>query len=368
MTTTGTTAADEAGRRDALASRLFQSMIGSFELASVWLGLRLHLYEALRDQGPATVAELSERAGVDSRYAREWLEQQAVSGLLDVEDAAADAGTRRYRLPHAHAEVLLDADNPAHAGASAYWIGSLAEVLQRVPGIYRSGEGLPYPEYGADCRLAIANFNRPMFVNDLAGWFATVPAVQARLEADKARVLDVGCGTGWSSISLARAFPSVRVDGIDADEASVAEARRLAAEAGVGDRVRFRVVDAAELGAAGEGGYDAAFIFEALHDMARPVEALAAVRALLADDGVVIVADEKVADTFTAPGDEVERLNFGFSWWHCLPASRVETPSAAAGTALRSATVREWSDQAGFASLRVLPVDHLFWRFYQLAG
>jgi len=368
MTTTGTTTADEAGRRDALASRLFQSMIRSFELASVWLGLRLHLYEALRDQGPATVAELSERAGVDPRYAREWLEQQAVAGLLDVEDAAADAGTRRYRLPDAHAEVLLDADHPAHAGATAYWIGSLAEVLQRVPGIYRSGEGLPYPEYGADCRLAIANFNRPMFVNDLAGWFATVPAVQARLEADEARVLDVGCGTGWSSISLARAFPSVRVDGIDADEASVAEARRLAAEAGVGDRVRFRVIDAAELGAAGEGGYGAAFIFEALHDMARPVEALAAVRALLADDGVVIVADEKVADTFTAPGDEVERLNFGFSWWHCLPASRVETPSAAAGTALRSATVREWSDQAGFASLRVLPVDHLFWRFYQLAG
>lgn len=139
-------------------------------------------------------------------------------------------------------------------------------------------------------------------------------------------------------------------------------------EAGVADRVRFRVADAAELGAAGEGGYDAAFVFEALHDMARPVEALAAVRALLAGDGVVIVADEKVAETFTAPGDEVERLNFGFSWWHCLPASRVETPSAAAGTALRSTTVREWSDQAGFASLRVLPVDHVFWRFYQLAG
>ena len=285
MTTTGTPAADEAGRRDALADRLFQSMIGSFELASVWLGLRLDLYEALRDQGPATVAELSERAGLDSRYAREWLEQQAVAGLLDVEDAAADAGARRYRLPEAHAEVLLDADNPAHAGATAYWIGSLAEVLQRVPGVYRSGEGLPYPEYGADCRLAIANFNRPMFVNDLAGWFATVPEVQARLEADGTRVLDVGCGIGWSSISLARAFLSLRVDGIDADEASIAEAQRLAAEAGV-----------------------------------------------------------------------------------CLPASRVEAPSAAAGTALRSATVRDWSDQAGFASLRVLPVDHVFWRFYQLAG
>jgi predicted transcriptional regulator len=142
MTTTGTSAADEAGRRDALADRLFQSMIGSFELASVWLGLRLQLYEALRDQGPATVAELSERAGIDPRYAREWLEQQAVAGLLDVEDPAADAGTRRYRLPDAHAEVLFDADNPAHAGAAAHWIGSLAEVLQRVPGIYRARTAL----------------------------------------------------------------------------------------------------------------------------------------------------------------------------------------------------------------------------------
>jgi hypothetical protein len=83
---------------------------------------------------------------------------------------------------------------------------------------------------------------------------------------------------------------------------------------------------------------------------------------------VLIVADEKVAEAFTAPGDEVERLNFAFSWWHCLPASRAETPSAAAGTVLRSATVRDWADRAGFAGLEVLPVDHAFWRFYQLRG
>jgi SAM-dependent methyltransferase/predicted transcriptional regulator len=360
---------DDAGRRDALAERLLTSMIQSFELASIWLGLRLRLYETLREHGPATAAEVAERGGIDARYAREWLEQQAVAGLLDVEDAGQDAETRRYRLPEAHAQVLLDTDHPAHAGATAYWLGAMAEVLQRIPGIYRSGDGLPYPEYGADCRLAVANFNRPMFVNDLAGWFAAAPELEARLRTDGARVLDVGCGIGWSSISLAKAFGSLRVDGIDSDEASIAEAKSNAAEAGVGEnQVRFRTVDAAELGAAGEGGYDAAFVFEALHDMARPVEALTAIRALLADGGVVIVADEKVAETFTAPGDEVERLNFGFSWWHCLPASRAETPSVAAGTALRSATVRQWADQAGFANLSTLPVDHAFWRFYQLSG
>ena len=332
MSTDVNAAADpEAGRRDALADRLFQSMIATAELASVWLGLRLDLYELLREHGPATVAELAERAGIDTRYAREWLEQQAVAGFLDVEPsgdagpgqaAAEDWGTRRYRLPDPHADVLL----------------------------------------------AIANFNRPMFVNDLAGWFAATPELQARLAAEGARVLDAGCGIGWSSISLARAFPSLRVDGIDADEASIAEARRLADEAGVADRVRFEVADAAELGAAGGGGYDAAFVFEALHDMARPVEALQALRALLADGGVVVVADEEVAETVTAPGDEIERLNFGFSWWHCLPASRAETPSAAAGTALRPSTVRRWAGQAGFAGLRELPVEHLFWRFYELRG
>jgi predicted transcriptional regulator len=119
-TTTDTAAADDAGRRDALADRLFKSLIEANELASVWLGLRLDLYQALREQGPATVAELAERAGVDDRYAREWLEQQAVAGLLEVEDATADADTRRYALPEAHAQVLLDADHPAHAGATAW--------------------------------------------------------------------------------------------------------------------------------------------------------------------------------------------------------------------------------------------------------
>ncbi|MGH8887497.1 MAG: SAM-dependent methyltransferase [Egibacteraceae bacterium] len=149
----------------------------------------------------------------------------------------------------------------------------------------------------------------------------------------------------------------------------MAEARRNASEAGVADRVRFRQLDAADLPARGD--YDAAFIFEALHDMARPVEALRAVRAALADGASLVIADEKVAETFTAPGDEVERLNYGFSIWHCLPATRAETPSAASaatGTCLRPATVRAWAAQAGFESVEILPVDHDLWRFYRLDG
>ena len=245
-------------------------------------------------------------------------------------------------------------------------MGSLAGVLHRIPETYRTGQGVPYPDYGADCRVAIAHMNRPMFVNDLAGWFRGDPELHARLQASGARVLDLGCGTGWSSIALARAYPGLRVDGVDSDEASIDDARRNAAEAGMAGAVTFEVRDAAD--PATRGAYDLACIFEALHDMARPVEALRTVRGLLGDGGVLVVADEKVAEEFTAPGDEIERLNYGFSRWHCLPASRVETPSAAAGTALRPATVRGWAEQAGFAGVRVMPVDHAFWRFHRLEG
>ncbi|HKE98796.1 MAG TPA: class I SAM-dependent methyltransferase [Actinomycetes bacterium] len=354
----------DAERRDALADRLFKALIESMELAGTYLGLRLGLYEALRGQ-PATAGELAARAGVDGRYAREWLEQQAVAGLLDA-DGEADGDRRRYALPGGHAQVLLDPDDPSYAGAAALWLGSLARILPRVPAAYRSGEGIPYADYGQDCREAIARFNRPLFANELPGWLAAMPGVRARLEAPSARVLDVACGEGWSSIALARAFPGVTVDGVDSDEASIAQARENAAAAGLAGRAGFRVADAAEL--AGGGGYDAAFVFEALHDMARPVEALRALRAALAPGGSLVVADEKVAEAFGAPGDEVERLNYGFSVWHCLPASRAEAPSAAAGTCLRPATVRDWAGQAGFASVAVAPVDNDLWRFYLLEG
>jgi SAM-dependent methyltransferase len=352
---------------DGLSERLLEQMIGSMELAAVWLGIELGLYARLRDGGPATSGELAGRAGIDARYAREWLEQQAVAGLLEVTDDA-DGEARAYTLPAATAEVLLDPDNPAHMSATALWARSLATVLPRVPDAYRTGAGIPYADYGDACRDAIALFNRPMFHGDLAGWLASAPDVRARLGRPGARVLDAACGTGWSSIALARAFPGLRVDGIDLDEASIADARRNAAEAGRPARVGFQAVDASALsaGPGRDGGYDAAFMFEALHDLAHPVPALAALRGALADGASLIVADEKVAETFTAPGDDVERMDYGFSFWHCLPASRAEDDSAATGTCLRPATVRGWAEEAGYATVEVLGVDNDLWRFYRL--
>lgn len=207
-----------------------------------------------------------------------------------------------------------------------------------------------------------------MFVNDLASkWLPEVPDVHQRLVAGPpARVADMACGCGWSSISLARGYPTVVVHGIDADEQSVVKARENAADAGVADRVTFTVADVCDSGL--EGPYDAAFLFEALHDLARPVEALRSIGALLGPRGSLVVADERVGETFTAPGDDAERLMYGFSILHCLPASRATTPSAAIGTVLRPDAVRRLAEDAGFGSFDVLPIENDLWRFYRLAN
>ncbi len=357
---------DNSEQREGFAHRLIGDLLSSMETLGVWLGLRLGLYDALDRAGSSTAAELASNAGVDPRYAREWLEQQAVAGVLVTTDAGRDAEERRYALPAAHREVLLDEVSPYFVAPASYALAGIAKVLPELLRAYRTGAGVPYAAYGDEIRDHIEQLNRPMFVNDLAEhWIPAVPQLHSRLHSDPpARVADIACGGGWASIALAQRYPKVRVDGFDLDEASIRRAKRNATAAGVDDRVSFTVRDIAESGVTGR--YDAALLFEALHDMARPVQALAAIRALLVDGGSLIVGDEKVAEAFTAPGDEVERLMYGFSILHCLPASRTETPSAATGTVLRPATLRNYATQAGFTYVDVLAIESDFWRFYRL--
>ncbi len=192
-----------------------------------------------------------------------------------------------------------------------------------------------------------------------------MPALHARLLAEPgARVADVGCGTGWSSIAIARAYPLVRVDGFDLDPSSIAAATANARAAGLAERVHFVLADAAR--PSRDEGYDLVTAFEMVHDLARPVEALRAMRALLNPGGVVLVADERVADAFAAPADELDRFNYGWSILHCLPAARVESPSAATGTVMRASTLRDYARRAGFSEVEVLPIENDFWRFYRL--
>jgi SAM-dependent methyltransferase len=362
-TATAAPTADE--RRDALTGRLFGAAIETLDLLCVHLGLRLGLYHALVELGPATPGQLAAATGLDARYVREWLEQQAVTAIVDVAEPSDDAEARTYRLPAGHAESLLDASSLACIGPLAHAAVAATLVVPRVEEVFRTGEGIAFGDYGAELLEAQAGLNRPLYENLLGGeYLPSVPDIDARLRAQPpARVLDLACGAGWSSIAIARAYPLVRVDAVDSDQASIDRAHELVAEAGVADRVAPRLADAADAVA---GPYDLVTILEALHDMAHPVQALASARAALAPGGTVLVMDERVQDAFTAPGDPVERFMYGVSVVHCLPVGRSQPESVATGTVMRTSTLCRYAQEAGFAEVEVLPIEHDVYRFYRL--
>jgi len=338
------------------------------EVMAVYLGDRLGLYAALRDGGPATAAELASRAGIDARYAREWLEQQSVTGILQVDDVAAAPDERRYTLPEAYVDPLLNPDSPYSITPLARSLVASAKVIPRLLEAYRTGGGVEWSDYGADMIESQGDFNRPWLVNSFGSdILPAIPAVHERLMANPpARVADVACGVGWAAIAIAKAYPDVTVDGFDLDESSITLARENARGAGVSDRVTFERRDAADHPAAG-GQYDLAVIIEAIHDLSRPVEVLAAMRRVLRPGGSVLVADEKTEDTFTAPAGDVERLYYGFSLVTCLPAAMTERPTAATGTVIREETMRRYAADAGFSSTDRLDQPELdMLRFYRL--
>jgi SAM-dependent methyltransferase len=364
MTTTRPRPAEVAGVP--LDERVLAAVTGSLELAALHLGARLGWYRALAE-APATAPELAGRTGTDARYAREWLEHQAVAGYLAVDDVGAGPDARRYSLPAEHAGVLVDELSPSYVPPFARMALAFARNIDRLVEVYRTGEGLSWQEMGPDARESQAEANRPYYL----GAFATadlpsLPEVDAALRAG-GRVADVGCGMGWSSIGIARAYPAARVDGYDIDGPSVEQARRNADEAGVADRVSFQTAPAGTLAEGGRAGsYDLAIALECVHDLADPVAVLAAMRQGVRPGGTVLVVDERVGEEFTAPGDDIERLMYGFSLTCCLPDGLSTRPSVGTGTVMRPATLRRYADLGGFAGVDVLPVENAFFRFYRL--
>ena len=352
---------DRDAERDAFAERLFQSALGYFDVLSIRLGQRLGLYEVLA-RGPVTSQELASGAGIAERYAREWLEQQTTAGIVAVD---IDRDPVTFTLPAGRAEVLLDVDSLAYMGASVSQLYSITNAFERVVEAFRTGGGVPYDAFGTDNIEGQGASNRPVFITTLPDdWLPNIPPLHDRLRADPpARAVDVGCGTGWSSIAIAKAYPNVTVDGIDPDETSIELARKNAAAEGVADRVRFHREDAALVARA---PFDVATAFECTHDMARPVEVLAAVRASLADEGAMLVVDERTRDRFTGEPDPLERYFYGWSIFDCLPTGMDEQPSAGTGTVMRPSTLQAYASEAGFSRFDVLPIEHDTFRLYLL--
>lgn len=351
-------------RTKALLERLFQDSLGALELYTVYLGERLGLYRALAEGGPATSTNLAERTGTAERYVREWLEHHAASGILEVDDAKAEPLLRRYRMPPEHAPVLADPDDVRYEAYRGVDIVRAARPLPNLVEAFRTGDAPPPLPWEPEGR---AEFNRALFLNLLGKeWLPAITEVDRRLRSEPpARVADVACGTGWSSIAMAQAYPAISVDGFDLDEDVIAVARQHAQEVGLVDRVSFSVTDAADPRVSGE--YDLVTIFEALHDMSRPVDALRAARGMLSGGGSVVVADEPVEEEFAAPATDRERYDYGWSVVSCLPGAMGDAQSAATGAVMRPSTLRRYAGEAGFRDVEVLPVTETsYFRFYRL--
>ena len=355
-----------ASQRDTFIERFLQSAAGAFSMFSIYIGDRLGLYRALADEGPATSTELAARTGTQERYIREWLEQQTVAGILEVQGENLERDKRRFHLPSGHAEPLIDCGSLNYVVPLAQLLVGAIRPLPAVLDAYRNGGGVPFEEYGSDLREGQAAINYPAFWHQLPGeWLPSIPDVHARLQADPpARIADLGCGYGWSSLGMARGYPKIHVDGFDLDAPSIARAHENAKRNRLEERVHFQVRDAGDPALAGQ--YDLVTVFEAVHDMNHPVDALRTMHRLAKANGTVLIVDERVGDTFTPGGNDVEWMMYGWSILHCLPVGMTDENAAGTGTVMRADTLRKYAGQAGFSRVEILPIENFFFRFYLL--
>ncbi len=352
-------------RREAFQAKLLEAAAGAFNIFTMYLGDQLGLYAALAKERAITARELAFRSGTNVRYIREWLEQQTVAGILEVENPQDGAGERRFYLPGGPDEVLADSESLEFMAGIVQTVFGAAKPMERIVNAYRTGEGIPFDVYGNEMREGIARMNRPMYRKLLGQqWIPSMPDVAERLRQPGAKVADIGCGCGDSAIGLAHCHPGITVDGFDLDTESIEEARNAARGEGVSDRVGFEVLDAAD--AEGAGAYDLVMALECIHDMPHPVRTLRAMRRLVKRGGAVFIADERVGERFTPQGAGFEWMMYGYSVLHCLPSGMCGCNPAGTGTVLRADTLREYAKQAGFEDLEILDIDNAFFRFYRL--
>jgi SAM-dependent methyltransferase len=362
-----------AGGGPAFSDKVVAAATGFAELVSIAMGDKLGWYRALADAGSAGLfaEELARRTATNPRYAREWLEQQAVAGLLtasrQTEDDAPEypGGTFRFSLPPGADAALVDEE---FLDNLAPMVRMLMAGLANFPELvqaYRSGGGVPWAVVGDEARDSQARANKAWYETRLAAALAGVGDVHAVLARAGARILDLGAGYGWSTLALAKAYPGAAVVGMDIDEPSIQRARDHARERDMAGQVQFLHAD--DAGWQDPGSADAVFIFEALHDMPFPVRVLQSIRSMVKPDGVVVVMDEAVADAFDPPGDELERLMYAYSLLICLPDSLSTPGSVGTGTVMRQSTLERYAVEAGFSRVAKLPIeDFSVFRFYRL--
>ncbi len=306
------------------------------------LGDRLGLYRAMAGAGSLTPAQLAGRTGTDERYVREWLSAQAATGYV------AYDGDGRFTLPDEHAIPLTDENSPACViGAFETALASVHST-DRLTEAFRTGGGVGWGEHHHDLFEGCERFFRPGYqANLVATWLSALAGIVPKLEAG-ARVADVGCGLGASTVLMAEEFTASTFVGFDAHGPSISTARKRAADAGVGENARFEVGTAHDF----PGRYDLVCFFDCLHDMGDPVGACAHAREALEPGGTVMVVEPMAGDALEDNLNPVGAAYYGFSTLLCTPNSLSQDVGTALGAQAGEARLRDIATTAGFTSVR----------------
>jgi SAM-dependent methyltransferase len=309
----------------------------------VVIGERLGLYKALSER-PMSSDELAKATDTDERYVREWLAAQAASGYVDY-----DAKTQRFALDEEQALALAIEDSPAYIpGAFELALGAL-QAVPRIGEAFRSGAGMGWHEHDQRVFHGCEKFFRPGYIANLvSAWIPALDGVAQKLAAG-ARVADVGCGQGASTILMAQAYPRSQFVGFDYHDASIAGARKSAERAGVGDRVRFEVAKAKDFPGK---DYDFVAVFDCLHDMGDPVGAASHVRRALADDGTWMIVEPFAKDRLEDNLNPVGRVYYAFSTLLCTPSSRSQEVGLCLGAQAGESRLRDVVTAGGFTTFR----------------
>jgi SAM-dependent methyltransferase len=340
-----TTTTDDQAEIEAFLGQVATDAAAAFHAATVVLGDKLGLYKALAEGGPATPAELADRTGCDARYLQEWLHAQVASGYC-----GHDPASGRFALSPAQAAVLADESSPAFAAGMMSLAAVVMKDEERLSrDAVRTGAGIRWDEHHHDLFHGTERLFKPGYVANLvSSWIPALDGVEAKLRAG-ATVADIGCGHGASTIVLAQAYPASTIVGFDYHAESIEVARKRAAEAGVGDRVRFEVASAAELSG---GGYDLACVFDALHDMGDPVGAAAHIREALAPDGTFLLVEPMAGETLAENVHPIGRLFYSAGLFVCVAHAKAQGGAQQLGPQVPESTWRSLLAEAGFTRFR----------------
>lgn len=338
------TAIDETAL-NTFVGKMLGDLGGVFSVPTVRIGLRLGLFDALHEGGPATAAELAARSGgLSERYVREWALAQAANGY-----ALHDAATDRFSLSPEQALVFVVKDSPVYLAGAFELAAAMIEAEPKVEECFRHGSGVRWGDHAGCLFCATGQFFRPGYVNNIVqNWLPALDGVESKLRAG-ARVADVGCGVGFSTLLMAKAYPQSSFVGFDFHEPSIAAARDHASTHGFGDRVRFEAVAAKDIA---EEGFDLVTMYDCLHDMGDPRGCATQMRRILADDGTWMVVEPNAGDTPADNMNPVGRLFYNASTMICIPTSLDQEVGEGLGAQAGETRLSEVIRSGGFTSVR----------------